>query len=359
MIETALWLILQVTGILWFSTLLFDGLHFLLHRWRYSQIPILRWAAGLHQVHHDFLDKRMQVNLSLRRANIIAHILPEFIVTVAATAPFALIFPLAAGLVLFRHCYMLVYTLWLEGVDAHHMAMDRLDGRLPAWKVNASYHALHHINPLAYYSSIVRLFDAIFGTAISLNRKYVVITGTGAFAMAMAKRLRAAGCWVRMASHNEFADGSVSERLHRDLETAEILVLAHGSREPDACFSANAASNMALISIITAAQADRLVPPEVWGIGSEAELFGRDSYAQSKRAFAAYAAGCFDSSRLTYRHIVPSSFRSAMSPRAPMSADFAAATALFLIKRGFRYVPVTWTGLAILNWFRFRFFAAA
>ena len=102
MLEAALWLVLQVTGILWFSTAVFDGLHFLLHRWRGSRWRLLRWAHGLHQVHHDFLDKRMQVNLGLRRANITAHILPEFAVTVICTLPFLLIFPLAAGLVLFH-----------------------------------------------------------------------------------------------------------------------------------------------------------------------------------------------------------------------------------------------------------------
>lgn len=358
MLEAALWLVLQVTGILWFSTAVFDGLHFLLHRWRGSRWRLLRWAHGLHQVHHDFLDKRMQVNLGLRRANITAHILPEFAVTVICTLPFLLIFPLAAGLVLFRHCYMLVYTLWLEGVDAHHMAMSRLDGRMPAWKVTQTYHALHHVYPNAYYSSIVKLFDVIFGTAIALPNKTVVITGTGALARAMGNQLQLAGCWIRYASHDEFAYG-IGPQLLLDLAHADILVLAHGTRAAGACQAANADSNKALISAITASHATRLVPPEVWGIGSEAELFGNDEYAVSKRAFASYAAACFNSKALTYRHIVPGAFHSAMSPWATTAPDAVARTALFWIKRGFRYVPATITPLAFLNWFRFRFLAAA
>jgi hypothetical protein len=36
-----------------------------------------------------------------------------------------------------------------------------------------------------------------------------------------------------------------------------------------------------------------------------------------------------------------------------MSADTATAIALFLIRRGFHYVPVTLTSLAIWNYFRF------
>ena len=55
---------------------------------------------------------------------------------------------------------------------------------------------------------------------------------------------------------------------------------------------------------------------------------------------------------MLYRHIVPSSFTSAMGP-GPMSADTAARIALFLIRRGFHYVPVTLTSLAFWNYFRF------
>ena len=36
-----------------------------------------------------------------------------------------------------------------------------------------------------------------------------------------------------------------------------------------------------------------------------------------------------------------------------MSAGFAASYALFIIRRGFAYVPVTLTGLALWNYFRF------
>ena len=39
-----------------------------------------------------------------------------------------------------------------------------------------------------------------------------------------------------------------------------------------------------------------------------------------------------------------------------MSAETAVNIALFFIRRGFSYVPVTLTGLAFLNYFRFRYF---
>jgi hypothetical protein len=36
-----------------------------------------------------------------------------------------------------------------------------------------------------------------------------------------------------------------------------------------------------------------------------------------------------------------------------ISGKSAARWALFLIRRGFRYVPVTYTGVALVNWFKF------
>ena len=38
-----------------------------------------------------------------------------------------------------------------------------------------------------------------------------------------------------------------------------------------------------------------------------------------------------------------------------LSAETMVSYALFLIRRGFRYVPVTYTTLAYWNYFRFRF----
>jgi hypothetical protein len=55
---------------------------------------------------------------------------------------------------------------------------------------------------------------------------------------------------------------------------------------------------------------------------------------------------------MLYRHIVPSAFMSPMG-KGLMSGGVAAATAMFFISRGFRYIPVTYTGIAFLNWFRF------
>ena len=39
-----------------------------------------------------------------------------------------------------------------------------------------------------------------------------------------------------------------------------------------------------------------------------------------------------------------------------ISGETAAKVALFLIRRGFRYVPVTYTGIALVNYFKFAWF---
>ena len=137
-------------------------------------------------------------------------------------------------------------------------------------------------------------------------------------------------------------------------------MLSHGAKSDD-CWNANYVTFRDLTELFTEVGKARLAPPEVWAVGSEVEFHGDmgmeelKDYSASKRAFAAQALSYYRSDALIYRHIVPSSFTSAMGKGA-MSAETAAAIALFFIRRGFKYVPVTFTGLAFLNYFRFRFF---
>ena len=49
---------------------------------------------------------------------------------------------------------------------------------------------------------------------------------------------------------------------------------------------------------------------------------------------------------------MPAAFRSRMGPGL-MSGTTAVRTAPFFIRRGFRYIPVTYTGIALLNYFKF------
>ena len=133
---------------------------------------------------------------------------------------------------------------------------------------------------------------------------------------------------------------------------------SHMAPRASRAMQANCTSFLALIDRFKSLTQNRQVPVEVWAVGSEIEChpaFGDPnlrSYAQSKRAYAQVGARLMLDQGLLYRHIVPSAFRSQMGPGV-MRGRTAAAIALWLIRPGFRYVPVTYTGIAFVNYIPF------
>ena len=363
--EILVW-ILQAAVIFIASTLLFDVLHWLLHQWGRSKNPLLRTFSRWHWVHHQFLDRKMRVHPKLVWKNLLFHVLPEFGTAMAGTLLFLLVFPWqpVAAIAVVR-LIMLAVVIKQEGMDVNHMAMDRVGGQQGLWWVNANYHAMHHVYPNNFFSSLSNIFDIAFGTTCQFqNRKFVVTGAGGAFGGALTKRLEKLGAEVGTLRHGEdFAPGSLSDKAREALDWADVLVLSHGAKTED-CWNANVVTFVQLIDLFEALGKKRLVAPEVWALGSEAELHGdlgmksMRSYAESKRAFAAHAKRYYRSPDLIYRHIVPSAFTSPMG-RGLISAERAVSIALFFIRRGFRYVPVTYTTLAIWNYVRFRMLKAA
>jgi hypothetical protein len=341
------------------STFLFDALHWLLHRWGRSKNRLLRRFARWHWVHHRFLDRRMRVHQELVRPNIVFHVLPEYLTSMAGTLIFLLIFPWQpVVLVALYRTVLFALTLRDEGIDSNHMAMDRLDGQPGLFWVSQSYHARHHIHPNNYFSSFTNVFDLLFATGAQISGRRFLITGAGgAFGGAMKARLEGLGAIVDTARHGvDFSVGDYA-RMREKLADTDVLVLAHGAKS-GGCQDANCTTFVDLIELFIALGKDRLNPPEVWALGSEAEFHGDMGmpelvdYAASKRAFAQHGLRYYRSPDVLYRHIVPSAFTSQMGP-GPMSADTAARIALFFIRRGFHYVPVTLTSLAFWNYFRF------
>lgn len=351
--------ILQAAVTFAVSTFIFDTVHWLLHRWTKSRFALLRTFASWHHVHHRFLDGKMQVHMDLAATNFWAHLVPEFLTSVAGTAVFYLVFDwIPVSVVMLIHVWNFGSNIVTEGMDGNHMSMDRVSARQNIIKVNAAYHAMHHITPENYYSSYFNLFDLLFGRSCTIRHRKFLITGaSGAFGSAMKRRIEALGGIVEVARHGvDFGPGDL-ERMRSRLERADVLVLAHGAKGPDA-WDANYTTFAELADLFIAGGKNRLVPPEIWAVGSEAELHGDMGqaelvdYAASKRAFARRALGYYRSGDVLYRHVVPSAFTSTMGP-GPMSADTAAKIALFFIRRGFCYVPVTLTTLAFWNYFRF------
>lgn len=346
----------QCAAIFVASTTVFDAVHYMLHRWRHSRFSLFRVFASWHQVHHDFLDKQMQVHPELKWRNIWAHLVPEFATSILGTIPFLLIFdPWAVAAICALHIVLFVFRVKEEGVDAYHMSMERLRGARGALVVTPAYHAMHHINPMAFYSSFLNIFDMIFGTALNVRGHRVLITGaSGAFGSRMREALMSMG--AKAVDTVSLAHMTDEEIDALPVDGYDLLVMAHGLKDddsPDSVWRANYAVPIRLGERLIAAGRERLVPPEIWAVGSEAEVFGDSDYAASKREFADYAADrWFHSEDVTYRHIVPSAFTSKMG-RGLMDARVAVAWSLFLIRRGFRYIPVTYTGIALLNRVRF------
>jgi hypothetical protein len=341
------------------STFLFDVVHYLLHTWRQSRFRLLRYFSRLHWVHHQFLNLEMQIDARYRWQNIWCHVLPEYATSMAGTVVFLLVFPWqpVAAIAVLRTIF-LVMTLKEEGMDFNHMAMERVGSDQGILWVNANYHAMHHLFPNQFYSSFANLFDLLFGTSCQITgRKFLITGASGAFGTAISTRIVADGGVIRTAKWGrDFSAGDYA-RMQEMLEWADVLVLAHGAKTGD-CWNANYVTYVDLIERFSEIGKTRVLPPEIWAVGSEAEFHGDmgqaelTDYVASKRAFAARARGYYASKMMLYRHIVPSAFTSAMG-KGLMSADMAAEMSLFFIRRAFRYVPVTLTTLAFWNYFRF------
>ena len=351
--------VVQSAVVLLASMFAFDVLHYFLHRWKKSRFRLLRRFARMHDVHHRFLTPRLKIDARYRWANLWCHVVPEFATAVVVTLAFLLVFPwYPVVAILIVRLIMFVVTIWEEGMDFNHMATDRVTGDQGLWFVSPRYHALHHVYPNNYYSSTFNVFDLIFGTTCEFKKRTFLVTGaSGAFGSEIVKRINQLGGKVETAKFGaDYAAGDY-ERLEEKLRRADVLVLAHGAKHDD-CWNANYRTFVDLIDRFIEIGKDRLTAPEVWALGSEAELHGdlgiadwRD-YAASKRAFAVRARSYHKSRDLVYRHVVPSAFTSSMG-RGLMSAKTAAAIAMFFIRRNFTYVPVTFTTLAFWNYFRF------
>lgn len=351
----------QAAVLLLATTLTFDVMHYLLHRSFGSRFKWLRSIGALHEVHHRFFDKDLRFVGEFSRRNMVDHVIPEYLTKLfVALAAFYVFHPMAVGLVLSGQLIQLVLVIVRNGRDSNHVAVDTLLAPASGVFVGSRYHSLHHVYPDSHYSSLVTLFDRVFGTALSLKGRRVALTGaSGAFGSSLKLALEKSGAMVRALKFGVDYSYGDYERLGEALSEADILVLAHGSKK-DFALQANCDSFVAIIERFLALTGSRRFPVEIWAVGSEIEFhpaWGNADlqiYLQSKRAFARHAYSYYRNDRFVYRHICPAGFNSPMG-WAPMPARMAVAIAMFLIRRGFRYVPVTYTGFAFLNYFKFLF----
>jgi hypothetical protein len=354
-------LAVQTLALLVMASLVFDVVHYILHQFVRSRFRLLRSLGALHETHHQFFDRELRFDEELSRRNLREHVVPEFLTRTLVVLPCALFLsPVAVALVVLVHLIQFVSVVFLKGRDANHVAFDTLPAPGSSLMVGPRYHALHHVYPDAYYGSVVPLLDKVFGTALSLRDRRVVLTGaSGAFGSALRPLLERAGARVRGLKYGVDYRYEDYSKLDGPLSEADILILAHGSKR-DFAMQANCDSFVAIIERFRALHRKDRFPAEVWALGSEIEFhpaWGNADlriYLESKRAFAKHAHAYYRDDRFIYRHICPAGFNSRMG-WAPLPAKAAAAWAMFLVRRGFRYVPVTYTGFALLNYFKFLF----
>jgi monoglucosyldiacylglycerol epimerase len=362
------WVLVGIEGVALFlvASTMFDVVHFVLHQFLKSRLALLKRVGSLHQAHHDYYTDQLQFDERFARANLLHHVIPEYANQVAFTLPgYFLVGPWPVVVALVIETFIFVMVVIRGGMDEHHIAADRRKGRrnfASGLFVSADYHSLHHIHPERFFSSYVTVFDRLMGTACQINGRSVALTGaSGAFGSAMAALLDREGARVTTLKHGvDFTayDASASDEA---LQETDVLVLCHGAKGEDA-MAANCDSFVALIERFKVLKAvPPLSPSEVWAVGSEIEAhpsFGDPilkGYRKSKVAYARHARRYYSDRNMIYRHIVPSAFRSKMGPGL-ISGEVAAEWSLLLIKRGFRYVPVTYTGIALVNYFKFAWF---
>ena len=291
--------------------------------------------------------------------NLVHHMIPEYATQmVVCGLALVVLSPLPVIVVMSIFTAIFAGAMILHGKDHNHIPFPIIPVARETLFVRAPYHAMHHIYPDSYLSSYTTLFDRLMGTACQVRGRRVALTGaSGSFGSAMRNLLERAGASViplRFGVDWSYEDYSGADAV---LESADILVLAHGAKGEQA-MPANCDSFLALFDQFKSLTGHRQVPVEVWAVGSEIECHpafghpGLRSYARSKRAFARAAAALMHDRDVLYRHIVPSAFCSPMGTGL-MTGRTAAAIAFWLIRRGFRYVPVTYTGIAFLNFIPF------
>lgn len=377
----------------WFSACFcFDLVHYLLHQWSKSTNTTLRQIARIHMVHHYYFNRKLRFNDRFHGRNLASEIPLELCCQLLGawlgSLPFRLIFPdgmidIPACLRL-NHChsstspfptkkinlndllYLVLFALVLKAIvvimlggrDSNHQTYGILP-KDPNWLlVGPEYHALHHIDPSAYLSSVCRVLDLIIGSNHSIKTRRITMTGSsGALGAALHKELEKMGVKrLRTLKYGvDWTYGSYDNTIATLRET-DILILTHGSKDGDV-FEANCTSALRLIRLfqqyrIRDTKPDNLLLPEIWYVGSEVEfsLSGAEAtispWSLSKMSFLPYARNLYDEPSLIYRHIVPSPFDSS-------TAAWTAHCAMWWLKRGARYVPVTQTGVAYLNFFKF------
>ncbi len=291
------------------STVAFDAVHALLHAMMRSRLRLLRAVGGLHGVHHRFLDRDLRVHEEWRRANLLCHVIPEYLTHLAFSGALLVLLPVRLVLpAVAVETAVFVWILRARGSDINHRPRSRVPAYRPLFFCLPEYHALHHVHPDAFLSSWIRTLDHLLGTGAVLGGRRVLLAGGGTPAgEALGRALARAGARVEAAPAEPERLRALAGPGQRYLSDA--LVLA-------GCDEAETAA--ALVEAFLRAAAPGWLAPEVVVVdaGGCGSLFRRYR----------------DDPRLIYRHLP-------WSPGGPAERQAARAVDLWL--RGFHRLGAT------------------
>lgn len=304
--------------ILWLAgAVFFDLVHWLLHVMLRSHRGLLRALAWPHSVHHEWIDRNLEVRWENQRRNVWCHIVPEYLTQLVFTAALWLVLPTPFVVVLaVLQSVVFVSILRLGGLDINHRPVEMLDAYRPGFFTPPAYHALHHVYPDAYYSAYTKLVDWLVAGGVQLQGRRFAFRGVGThFARALAAEL----CRAGVDGPEDF--GALGEGA---LANLDVLVLADPGEE-----------SAAAVEAFVRATRTRKLPPEVWAVHPSPQ----------------------DATARHYHRDVRVNYRTIVLPDAgalsASQARSAARTALRGIRRGFNFVPTRWGPRTLGEWVRF------
>ncbi|KAE9364635.1 hypothetical protein N431DRAFT_447800 [Stipitochalara longipes BDJ] len=344
-------LVLSFIWLYFTGSLFFDMAHHCLHKFSKSPYRILRRIGYLHEVHHLYFNRRLKFNDRYLWQNMLCELPLElscqlfgtwlgYLVAKAfsLTGPGLLSQELFHLVLIFEAIRSFVVAI-LEGRDSNHQSYTNVVPKDPhTFLVGPEYHALHHVNPSAYISSSFRIFDWFLGTSYTLRSRRVTMAGlTGHFGRAMKRELQlkeSTNCIHELSSYED------NEKIVEVLSRTDVLIIG----PEDSCNSV-----VMMIELFKAHYKPRpgcLLLPEVWYFRSPDH-----SSTSAESVFTSHARKYYDSEDIIYRHIILSSSTSKFGTSI-LGPDFAAKAALWWIRRGARYVPLTTPGVGILGYFK-------
>ncbi|PYH43468.1 uncharacterized protein BP01DRAFT_275562, partial [Aspergillus saccharolyticus JOP 1030-1] len=354
------------------GTIFFDWIHFLLHRWSRSQWRILRQLSRYHQYHHLYYGRLLQFNPKYSRRNarialpfelfcqMLGTVVGWLLARVVAMSIDARIDRRGVLLVLLTQLARVWAVILHGGKDSNHVSYETIPKDRNWTFVGPEYHALHHHDPDKYMGSAVKLFDWVAGTAYSLRGKVVMAGDAGDLGPALEKQLLSEGVKAIHNLDNNLPKNSPQRDLmllKPMLDDADILILAHINPAEAGDEESDCTSTVRLIQhfLTPKAMRRRKVLPEVWYLAgtTELSLVGGDVFTQqdckpAQSSFLPYARSLYKCSQVTYRHILlPAS--GAFGGRRNGSSDWIAGTALWWIRRGAQFIPVTCSPSVLLQ----------